>query len=336
MREAAGGYDRILHGSRQLWEYGISVIPADQIRPSNITLPEITPEGVQTVLDFFIKRFAHIDRETWFARFSSGKVWSSSGVLDPSSVYRPLEEVHYRREVDQEPPVRTDYSTIWEDDDLLVVDKPPNLPVIPGGPWVRHTLLHLLEQQTGNSELVPLHRIDRLTSGLVVFSKRRSTRTDFTTMFQFGAPIEKTYTAVCEVGSTPPVKYAFLEHHIAPCPERFWLQITIPGPKANAHSIINLIDADQKLALYSITPSTGRRHQIRVQLAAAGFPIAGDPLYGSDPCKDPDNRGRRMWLDAHRLTLAHFQLKNLGKSLSAEWISSRTPEQMWQGAHKSL
>ena len=309
---------------------------SDQIRPSAITLPEIIPEGVITVFDFFIDRFPHIDRETWFARFSSGKVWSSSGVLDPSTVYRPLEEVYYRREVDREPPVRTDYSTVWEDDDLLVIDKPPNLPVIPGGPWVRHNLLHLLEQDTGNSELVPLHRIDRLTSGLIAFSKRQATRKDFTAMFQFGAPIEKTYTAVCEVSSTPPIKYAILDHHIVRCPERFWLQITKPGLQHNAHSTINLIDADKKLALYSITPSTGRRHQIRVQLAAAGLPVFGDPLYGSDPCKDPDNRGRRMWLDAHRLTLTHFRLQQLETTLSAEWVSSRTPEEMWRGAQRIL
>ena len=311
-----------------------------QVRPSTITLPEIKPEGIETVFDFFVDRFPHISRETWFARFSSDKVWSASGVFSPLSAYLPLEEVHYRREVEQEPAVRTDYSTIWEDDDFLVIDKPPNLPVIPGGPWVRHSLLHLLEQATGNSELVPLHRIDRLTSGLIVFSKRHATRKDLTPLFQSRcraarALVEKTYTAVCEVRSKPPIEKARLEHHIERCPQRFWLQIVVPGEKSNAHSIFELIDRDQDLVLYRVTPSTGRRHQIRVQLAAAGFPIVGDPLYGSEPCKDPGNRGRRMWLDAHRLTLTQFPMERLGRSLSAEWTSSRTPEEMLRGAVNS-
>ena len=306
---------------------------SDKIRPSTITLPEITPEGITTILDFFIDRFPFIDRQTWHSRFSTGKVWSAAGILNPYSPYCPLEKVHYRREVDQEPDVRTDYSTIWEDDDFLVIDKPANLPVIPGGPWVRHTLLHLLEQATGNTELVPLHRIDRLTSGLVVFSKQKETRRDLTPLFQARsraarALVKKTYTAVCEVRSKIPLDYAVLEHHISRCPQRFWLEIVTPGEKANANSIVELIDTYEGLALFRITPSTGRRHQIRVQLAAAGFPIVGDPLYGTEPCKDPGNRGRRMWLDAHRLTVTDFPMRWIGSNLNAQWTSSRSPEQM--------
>ncbi len=304
----------------------------DQIRPSTVTLPEIAPEGVVTVFDFFIDRFPHIDRQTWCARFSRGKVWSSARILKPSSLYRALEEVHYRREIDLEPQVRTDHSTVWEDDDLLVVDKPPNLPVIPGGPWVQNTLLNLLEQKTGNTELVPLHRIDRLTSGLVAFSKRKETRTVFSAMFQKYAPVTKTYTAVCEVTSAPPIKHAVLEHHIERCPERFWLQVTIPGRPTNAHSVVDLIERTKDMALYRVTLSTGRKHQVRVQLAAAGFPIVGDPLYGSDPCRNPDNKGRRMWLDAHRLTVTRFLMKQPVGSFNAEWTSHRTPDEMWLGA----
>ncbi len=305
----------------------------DDIRPSTVTLPEIKPAGVETVFDFFVNRFPHINRDTWHARFSSGKVWSVSGELSTLTPYRPLEEVHYRREVAQEPVVRSDYSTIWEDEDLLVIDKPPNLPVTPGGIWVRHCLLHLLEQETGNSDLVPLHRIDRLTSGLVVFSKKRETRADLATLFQSGAPIEKTYSAVCEVQSKKPLAHAVLEHHIGRCPERFWLQKVIPGQIINARSVIELIASEGQLALFRVTPSTGRKHQIRVQLAATGLPIVGDPLYGNEPCKDPDNRGRRMWLDAHRLAVTEFSMKQTGRILTNRWISSRSPESM---LHRAL
>ena len=201
---------------------------------------------------------------------------------------------------------------------------------------MRHCLLHLLEQETGNCELVPLHRIDRLTSGLVVFSKRQETRADLAAMFQCGAPIKKTYSAVCEVHSDKPAAYAALEHHIARCPERFWLQKAIFDKPANARSVIELIAVERERALYRVTPSTGQKHQIRVQLAALGLPIVGDPLYGSDPCKDPDNRGRRMWLDAHRLRVTNFLMKNTDKSLTHTWTSLRSPESMLHHALSSI
>ncbi len=301
-------------------------------RPSTVKLPADRPAGVVTVLDYFLRRFPRIPEETWRARFRAGKVWSDGEVVTEVTSFRPLWEVHYRREVQEEPPVRRDFRIVWEDEDLVVVDKPPNLPVTPGGNWVRNCLLHLLSVDTGNWELAPLHRLDRLTSGLVLFSKRRRTRSHYSRLFQPSAPVEKTYTAVCEVVREPVPEGALLKHHIARSPEEYWRQIVVPDLPPNAVCRIELLERAGSLALYRIRPTTGRKHQIRVQLAEVGLPISGDPLYGTRPDHDPGDLTRRMWLDAHGLAVRDFRRPGGLEPLTLEWFSSRPPGEMLRGA----
>ncbi len=301
------------------------------IRPSTVRLPERRPEGVVTILDFFLHRFPRIDEETWRSRFAAGKVRSGDGALTGDEPYRPLLEVHYRREVEREPEVRSDFTIVWSDDDLIVVDKPPHLPVTPGGPWVRNCLLHLLSVATGNDELAPLHRLDRLTSGLVVFSCNRKSRSHFAGLFQPGAQVEKIYTAVCELRRENAPIRAVLEHHIARSPDQYWRQVMVPGRRTNARCVIERVGEAGNLALYRVRPYTGRKHQIRVQLADAGLPILGDPLYGSDPRHDPDDLSTRLCLDAHVLRVGGFPLPD-GELMSAVWTSTRPPAQFFEMA----
>ena len=305
---------------------------ADAVRPSVVTLPERAPSGVVTLLDFFVLRFPRIGEATWRERFAAGKVWAADGPVAADTPFRPLLELFYRREVEREPPVRTDLAVVWADDDLVVVDKPPHLPVTPGGPWVRHTLLHLLEQRTGCTELAPLHRLDRLTSGLVMLSRRRSTRAHYARMFQPGAPVEKTYTAVCEPTCGDPPGHAILDHHIRRSRDEYWRQVVVPDEPPNASSEIERIATSGRLAAYRVRPATGRKHQIRVQLAAAGLPVLGDPLYGTMPFHDPEDLATRMWLDAHSIRVTGFPRPGGTESLTAAWTSSREPAEMLAGA----
>lgn len=308
---------------------GVSLV---EPRPSTVRLPAYRPEGVATVLDFFLRRFPRVPEETWRLRFRAGKVWADGEVLTEATRFRALWVVHYRREVPEEPPVREEFRIVWEDRDLLVVDKPPNLPVTPGGKWVRNCLLHLLTLTTGNWELAPLHRLDRLTSGLVVFSKRLRTRSHCSRLFQPPARVDKLYWAVCEVVGGESPEEARLEHHIARSPEEYWRQVVIRSLPPNAVCRIERVRRTGRLALYRVRPATGRKHQIRVQLAAAGLPVAGDPLYGTRPEYDPWDLARRMWLDAHFLAVKGFERAGGMEPLTAEWCSSRSPEEMLRGA----
>jgi len=305
---------------------------ATAVRPSVVTLPERAPSGVVTLIDFFVLRFPRIGEATWRERFAAGKVWAADGPVAADAPYSPLLGLFYRREMEREPPVRTDLSVVWSDDDLMVVDKPPHLPVTPGGPWVRHTLLHLLEGLTGCTELAPLHRLDRLTSGLVVLSRRRSTRAHYARLFQPGAPVEKTYTAVCEPTCGNPPGHAILDHHIRRSGDEYWRQVVVPDETPNASSEIELIATAGRLAAYRVRPRTGRKHQLRVQLAAAGLPVLGDPLYGTRRFHDPEDLTTRLWLDAHSIRVADFPRLGGAHPLTAAWTSSRDPDDMLAGA----
>jgi tRNA pseudouridine32 synthase/23S rRNA pseudouridine746 synthase len=300
--------------------------------PSTVKLPERPPPGVRTVFEFFLHRFPRIPRETWSARFGSGEVWTKDGSANPDTPYQPLLEVHYRRTVEREPPVREDYRVVWSDRHLLVVDKPPNLPVTPGGRWARGCLVHLLLEATGNPAIAPLHRLDRLTSGLVLLSLDPTTRSHFSRLFQPRPMVEKIYTAVCELRRDPPPPRLTLTHHIARSTEEYWRQVVRPERPANARSEVEVMAVDHGLLLARVRPSTGRKHQIRVQLADAGLPILGDPLYGSIRSNDPEDLSQRLWLDAHQITIRGFPGAPGHEALDATWSSSRPPSEFFRRA----
>lgn len=302
------------------------------VRLSTVKLPQNPPSGAKTVFEFFLRRFPRIPREVWLERFNSGKVRANGDPIDLETPYRPLLEVHYRREVEHEPPVRRDYRVVWSDRHLAVVDKPPNLPVTPGGRWVRGCLLHLLLEATGNHQITPLHRLDRLTSGVVILSIDPETRAHFTRLFQPRSMVEKLYTAVCELQRDPPSHRFTLAHHIARSPQEYWRQIARPELTANAECEVEVIAVKDGLALVGIRPSTGRKHQIRVQLAHEGLPILGDPLYGTVRSNVPHDLTQRLWLDAHQLTVHAFPGVHGSEPLSATWTSSRSPNAFFRRA----
>lgn len=302
------------------------------VRPSTVKLPERPPHDELTILEFFLHRFPRIPESIWMERFATGKVWAMDTPIDTNTPYQPLLEVHYRREVEREPAVREDYRIVWTNRHLMVVDKPPHLPVIPGGRWVRGCLLHLLLDATGNDRISPLHRLDRLTSGLVLLSLDPDSRSHFAALFQPRSVVEKDYTAVCELRCDPPPHRFTLTHHIARSGTEYWRQVVRPGLSPNARCDVEIVEVEEGLVLVRVRPFTGRKHQLRVQLADAGLPILGDPLYGTHPFHDPEDLAHRMWLDAHRLVVSDFPDPEDREALTAEWISSRPPMEFFRRA----
>lgn len=298
-----------------------------EYRHSTIRLPSQSPARNQTVFDFFVEHFPRIDRETWAERFRSGKVFSDEGPIELSTPYTAGLEVHYYREVDREAPVRRDYRIVFDHEDLLVVDKPPHLPVTPGGRWIRNSLLLILQAELGEKELVPLHRIDRLSSGLVIFSRRQESRTRYSRLFQPKVRLSKEYLVVCELQSASFPAQLQLEDHIRRSPSAWYRQEILPGAPANARCEILLVQPQGDLALYQVQAHTGRKHQLRVQLAHIGLPILGDPLYGSRPRNDPEDLSNRLFLDAHRIEIGNFPPLQ-GKV----WTSRENPESFFREA----
>ena len=122
------------------------------------------------MLDFLTDHFQHVDAATWIDRMQRGEVRFADGTaIDPASPYRLGQCIFYYREIAQETPIPFAATILYQDEHLLVADKPHFLPVTPGGRFVKETLLVRLKQSTGLDDLVPIHRLDRETAGVVIF-----------------------------------------------------------------------------------------------------------------------------------------------------------------------
>ncbi len=280
------------------------------------------PEGVVTVFDFLIVRFPQIPPETWLQRVRDGHVVTDAGPIEPSLPYRPGLDVRYWREVEEEPPVRTDVDVVWRDQHLLVVDKPAFLPVTPGGRYVRSCLVTLLEERLGLEHLAPLHRLDKDTSGLVVLSLDPRSRGHYSGLFQGAGPrLAKTYLAECEVQPGTSLEPRWLRHHLSRDPQHHWRQCAVPERQPNAFTSFDVVEARGGRALVRLGPISGRKHQLRVQLAAEGLPIVGDRLYGAGQPPPDENLDRPLRLHCSRLAVADFPRFGDGLPQTFTWCS---------------
>ncbi|MGU5164891.1 pseudouridine synthase, partial [Pseudomonas aeruginosa] len=168
-------------------------LPDASLRASTLHLPA---GPWSTVLDCLCARFPAIDRDTWLARMQRGRVLDAEGrALGPQAAYREGLRVHYFRELPVEAPIPFEARILYRDEHLLVADKPHFLPVMPAGGYVEQTLLARLARSTGNRDLVPLHRIDRHTAGLVLFSTNPGSRGRYQALFR-ERRIDKCYEAI--------------------------------------------------------------------------------------------------------------------------------------------
>jgi len=222
--------------------------------------------------------------------------------------------------------VRTDLRIVWRDEHLLVVDKPAFLPVTPGGGYVRSCLVVLLEERLGLDGIAPLHRLDKDASGLVVLSAARRSRGHFGGLFQGAGPrLSKTYLAQCEVLPGASLEPRWLRHHVARDPDRHWLQRVEPERPPNVFARFEVVNAHGGRAMVRLAPRTGRKHQLRVQLAAEGLPIIDDRLYGRGEPPPEDALDRPLRLHCCRLAVAGFPAYGDGPPVSFDWRSDDPP-----------
>jgi tRNA pseudouridine32 synthase/23S rRNA pseudouridine746 synthase len=265
------------------------------VGPSSVWLPA---GSWPTVLEFLAARFAAIDASTWSARMLRGEVRDENGVaLAPDCPYRSGVRLYYYREAGAEAPIPFEENVLYRDDDLLVVDKPHFLPVMPAGRFVHETLLVRLKRKLRLDYLVPIHRIDRETAGLVLFSIRPATRGAYHALFQQRA-VAKTYEALA--GVAPGLRFPLTRRSRVVAGEPFFRMQEVDGA-ANADTVIELLGQDAGIANYRLSPHTGRKHQLRVHMAALGIPILNDPLYPQLLACKGDDYTRPLQLLARRL-----------------------------------
>ncbi|MEO5629808.1 MAG: pseudouridine synthase [Thermomonas sp.] len=273
------------------------MIGARHIAASRLQLP---PGPWLTVLDGLCARFPAIDRHVWLDRFARGLVQDASGrALAADVPYRAGLELRYFREVADEPRIPFEAQVLFADARLVVADKPHFLPVLPAGRFVAETLLSRLQAQLENPALVPLHRIDRETAGLVLLSANAGTRASYQALFR-QRDIEKTYEAIA-----PPLPSLSMPHvrssHMQ-AGEPFFRVCEADGAP-NSETRIDVIERGQHAWRYLLQPITGRKHQLRVHLAALGAPIINDAVYPELCVRAVDDFSRPLQLLA---TSLHF------------------------------
>ena len=229
-----------------------------------------------TLLEGLCARFPSIGRSEWLDRFQRGRVLDGSRqALAADAPYRVGDTIFYFREVRDEPPIPFAETILHVDEHLVVVDKPHFLPVVPAGRHVRETLLARVVRQLGNPDLVPLHRIDRETAGLVLFSATPRSRAAYQALFR-EQRILKRYEAVAP--ALPGQVFPLLRESRLVAGEPFFRMREVPG-EANARTRIEVLESDGPWWRYALFPVSGRKHQLRVQMAGLGAAIRHDGYY---------------------------------------------------------
>lgn len=254
-----------------------------------------------TVLGALCALFPAIPEAIWRDRFARGRVLDAAGhALAADAPYRLGVDIHYYREVLDEPAIPFDEAVLHIDAHLVVADKPHFLPVAPAGRHVHETLLGRLMRRLDNPHLVPLHRLDRDTAGLVLFSANPRTRAAYQGLFR-DRRIAKCYEALAP--ALPGLAFPLVHRSRLEQGEPFFRMREVPGI-ANSETRIDVITRGAGLWRYRLEPVTGRKHQLRVHMAALGAPIINDPAYPEVLPRGDDDFAQPLKLLARTLSFS--------------------------------
>jgi tRNA pseudouridine32 synthase/23S rRNA pseudouridine746 synthase len=300
----------------------VAKLPAMSSRPLNVRPSYLhLPAGNwPTVLDCLCARFPQISRDTWLQRMARGLVLDDQDrPLGPEAAYREALRVQYFREIENERKIPFQARIVYQDQHLLVADKPHFLPVMPAGDYAEETLLTRLVRETGNPHLAPLHRIDRHTAGLVLFSAEPASRGAYQALFR-ERRIDKRYQAIAP--ALPQHQFPLRRHSRLEKGEPFFRMCEVDGAP-NSETLLEVLERHGELWRYRLFPVTGKQHQLRVHLAALGAPICNDTFYPQlvDE-KGVDDFTRPLKLLAHSLDFADplsGEARHFESSIALDW-----------------
>ena len=256
----------------------------DGVAPSYLWLAESRAGGM---LRFLVERFPDVPEASWARRLARGEIVDARGMpLDAGSPVRQGMRIWYYRELEApETPIPFRERVLFRDEHLLVADKPHFLPTIPTGRFLHETLLVRLKKQFDLPHLTPIHRLDRETAGVVICSHNPASRGAYQSMFQ-KRTVHKVYEALA--GPIEGREFPFTYRSRMQDAQQFFLSEEVAG-EPNSETLVELLERRGEVAHYRLHPHTGRKHQLRLHLAALGAPILNDAFYPvALPCKGDD------------------------------------------------
>lgn len=243
----------------------------------------------QQLLDFVSQRFTYRSREEWQAELAAHRFLLNDDEARPDYILAQGDRLVYLMPALVEPPVDSNYTVLYEDADLLVIDKPAPLPCHPGGRFFAHTLWAMLKENHGLDEPRLVNRLDRETSGIVLVAKNKAAARLCQEQFA-QRRVEKVYLVMVEGDFSDTSAPVEAPGWLGPDPNsavrkkmRFYPeQKNAPPGAVESSTTFRRISGtpDASLSLLEARPHTGRCHQIRATLLHLGFPVVGDKLYG--------------------------------------------------------
>ncbi|GAT75060.1 RNA pseudouridine synthase [Microbacterium sp. HM58-2] len=258
-----------------------------------------------TVAAYMVERFFHLEPERLLVRFDRGEIVARDGsALTRDTPLGAEEFVWYYREPPIEREIPFDVELLHQDDDLVVVDKPHFLPTTPGGKFLQNSALVRLRNLLGIPELTPIHRLDRATAGLLMFSTRPETRGAYQLLFE-NREVQKVYEAVSPrpAGWDPSRFPLVYRNHIVKNRGEVCVRVD-DEREPNSETLIEILDTDDRVVHTLLRPHSGKMHQLRVHLAALGLGILNDGFYPVLLPETPDDFAKPLQLLARELRFA--------------------------------
>jgi len=251
-------------------------VNSEGVSASRVFLP--ADQSYPNLLQFFIAQFPHIEVKEWEDRFAQGLVLNAEGeALEARSAYQPNTHLIYFRRLAREPEIPFEEEILFQDEHILVADKPHFLPVTPSGLYLHQTLLNRLKKKTGIQTLSPIHRIDRDTAGLVIFSIKPDERAAYQNLFR-DRVVTKIYEAIAPFSEALNAKLPMTYQSRLEESEHFLQMMEVEG-EPNTDTLIEIITQNKSWAKYRLIPGSGKKHQLRCHLNALGIPIKDDQIY---------------------------------------------------------
>ncbi|TQJ58439.1 tRNA pseudouridine32 synthase/23S rRNA pseudouridine746 synthase [Arthrobacter sp. SLBN-83] len=282
----------------------------DGVNATRLRLPDEGPWD--TAMDYMMHRWGHIDPQGIEDRFDAGEIVGEGGI--PLSRHTKLEDhtfIWYYRTLPPETRLPVELSILHQDEHLLVVDKPHFLPTTPGGTYIQESALVRLRNQLDLPDLIPMHRLDRMTAGVLLFSTNPETRGKYQVLFE-KRQVQKEYE--CVSAAEPSPGYPAVEFPVVVrnrmTKSRSYLLAEVIDGEPNAETRIERLEtfdggtapgADgtagaRRLARYRLEPHTGKTHQLRVHMASLGLGIVNDAFYPDLLDKAPDDYTKPLQL----------------------------------------